>query len=612
MKKLITLFLLVALFTCSKEVEVNQVDEDTEISEGCLTPEPSFKDMAVIKSLVNKTPNYRASNEINFVPMKLHIIRTSEGYTPLTDNQIQSQMDNINGKFGANPLNVNFYLCGGINYIDDDTFYSFSQLEESSLRAQHYVDGMINVFVSNIVDNACGYAYIASSNPFTIMANNCFTNGSTFPHEIGHVFGLAHTHGYSNFGTTNELVDGSNCSFAGDYICDTPADPRLNFANVNSSCTYTGTATDANGDLYAPSTSNMMSYSRKQCRNEFTLLQLERMLNVYNIYFDDFTCEDKPVVVTRPEDAECYAKSVVLYEVGKNGRRVKTSRQSPNNALGEPQESEGNHTNFVTLGYGGELILDFEGAVPNLEGNDIKIFETNWNNNTCNTFPEYVNISVSQDGNNWSDKIIECNDDPLFDISSVSEFEWIRYIKLDTKDIDLGNNDGFDVDAVKSLHTCDDNVSSCYANFVLNYTQGVTNNGSPLQEIRTDASKALGVPEDDFTLNFVTLGYGGSITLGFDNPIINQTGNDFQVIETSWSDNTCEQTSNNNKEYADVYVSKTNSNWTFVKNVCINDEFINIPNELDFINYIKIVSDDLNSTQDDGFDVDGIIVLNCN
>ena len=48
-----------------------------------------------------------------------------------------------------------------------------------------------------------------------------------YPHEMGHFFGLLHTHGYSNTVKTDEFVDGSNCNEAGDYFCDTPADPRL-------------------------------------------------------------------------------------------------------------------------------------------------------------------------------------------------------------------------------------------------------------------------------------------------------------------------------------------------------------------------------------------------
>jgi hypothetical protein len=72
-------------------------------------------------------------------------------------------------------------------------------------------------------------------------------------------------------------VDGSNCSSAGDLVCDTPADPVLGSSNVDSgTCLYTGSATDANGDPYAPDPSQLMSYSLKHCRDNFSVESLAR------------------------------------------------------------------------------------------------------------------------------------------------------------------------------------------------------------------------------------------------------------------------------------------------------------------------------------------------
>ena len=95
-------------------------------------------------------------------------------------------------------------------------------------------------------------------------------------HEMGHYFSLYHTHGKTNSGTTDELVNGSNCSSAGDDVCDTPADPNLS-GLVNSSCQYTGSGKDANGDTYVPNPRNMMSYARKSCRTVLTAGQYNRI-----------------------------------------------------------------------------------------------------------------------------------------------------------------------------------------------------------------------------------------------------------------------------------------------------------------------------------------------
>ena len=59
-------------------------------------------------------------------------------------------------------------------------------------------------------------------------------------------------------------------------MCDTPADPTLSGV-VSSDCQYTGSATDPNGEQYQPDVTNIMSYSRKACRDFFSPQQVERI-----------------------------------------------------------------------------------------------------------------------------------------------------------------------------------------------------------------------------------------------------------------------------------------------------------------------------------------------
>ena len=103
-------------------------------------------------------------------------------------------------------------------------------------------------------------------------------------HEIGHFFGLNHTHGPSNTELTEELVDGSNCNVTGDNICDTNADPQLSNSVVDSSCDYTGNLSDANNEVFVPNPLNVMSYSRKICRTVFSDQQYARMNAIYQIF----------------------------------------------------------------------------------------------------------------------------------------------------------------------------------------------------------------------------------------------------------------------------------------------------------------------------------------
>ena len=122
------------------------------------------------------------------------------------------------------------------------------------------------------------------------MKNSCVTNDSSLAHELGHFFSLIHTHGPDNNKMTTELADGSNCDTDGDGICDTPADPMLSCDNINNFCEFTGIETDANGHAFNPDTGNVMSYSRKPCRNHFTNQQLARMYAFYHTTKNYLAC----------------------------------------------------------------------------------------------------------------------------------------------------------------------------------------------------------------------------------------------------------------------------------------------------------------------------------
>lgn len=117
---------------------------------------------------------------------------------------------------------------------------------------------------------------------FGTHLNQSLITSHVISHEMGHVLFLWHTHhGTGEGGNDNpcpELVDGSNSSICGDYVTDTPADPHIQF-NVNSSCQWLGSGTDANGDSYNPDEHNIMAYTTPQCMSYFTSLQGLRARN---------------------------------------------------------------------------------------------------------------------------------------------------------------------------------------------------------------------------------------------------------------------------------------------------------------------------------------------
>ncbi|MCP4438994.1 MAG: choice-of-anchor D domain-containing protein, partial [Aureispira sp.] len=255
----------------------------------------------------------RALLPIEYIPIKAHIVRTSGGTGGLTVTQLNDAIDNMNNYYIN--ANMQFYLCNGINYIDDNTYYDFDAADETAMHTAHGVTNLVNIYFCNSVTSGgsslCGYAY-SSTKDIILMANSCAINGSTLPHEVGHFFSLPHTHGGTNGTLTGELVNGSNCSSEGDFICDTPADPQLGSANVNSSCVYNGTAPytsggglDANGDPFAPNPRNIMSYSRKACRDFFSPGQYARMYTYATTTRNYFTCPQFNVDYTGTPNGSC-------------------------------------------------------------------------------------------------------------------------------------------------------------------------------------------------------------------------------------------------------------------------------------------------------------------
>ncbi|MEM7368622.1 MAG: PKD domain-containing protein [Bacteroidota bacterium] len=228
-----------------------------------------------------KGPQIRSSTSMNMVPIQLHIIRSSASSGGISSSDLLEALDRVNELFLDAQLH--FYQCSAINYIDNDTYYSYDYSEMAALDAAHSVKNVINIYCSetttagNGAYNICGHAQFPGGLDFIMLNNDCAKNGSTFAHELGHYFNLYHTH-ETAFGA--ELVDGSDCSTDGDLVCDTPADPSLSVSsNLNSSgCIYTGTGTDTNGDSYSPDVTNLMSYTGKNCRYSITANQKTRIL----------------------------------------------------------------------------------------------------------------------------------------------------------------------------------------------------------------------------------------------------------------------------------------------------------------------------------------------
>lgn len=227
------------------------------------------------KQLLKRYANPNSRAAIDYI-LQIHIVRKSDGTGGASIGDIRSEFQNFVNPYFAG-IDVSFLECNPENYINSDTYYNLSgDAEGDAMSVANNVDSVINIYYVNDADGACGWARFPWKWPsdYIVIDNGCLDNKSTTVHELGHYFSLLHTHQ-----SGDELVDGSNCLVAGDFLCSTPADPNISsMVTAAPGCVYTGVGTDANGDTYVPNPLLIMSYSTKACRTDFTGEQNTLML----------------------------------------------------------------------------------------------------------------------------------------------------------------------------------------------------------------------------------------------------------------------------------------------------------------------------------------------
>jgi hypothetical protein len=245
--------------------------------------------------------------DLTYVPLTFHVVRRSDGTGGIPFNQLCQALDDLN--LLLFPGTIEFYVQPPIDYIDSDLFYEQidSMQEIDMLRSTNVVADTINVYFTPHLSMGSGEFCGISSFTWSpvqgvVMHNTCTGrpwNPTTFPHEIGHYFDLLHTH-ETAYG--HECVDGSNCTTAGDLLCDTPADPGLNDGNVDANCEYIGNETDpCHGDPYNADPANLMSSADVLCREYVTPGGLERAVSTL------FDLRPELVHDAVPVEADCNA-----------------------------------------------------------------------------------------------------------------------------------------------------------------------------------------------------------------------------------------------------------------------------------------------------------------
>ncbi len=252
------------------------------------------------------TPNGFQNPEDGYcINICIHVIKKSDGSGGQTSQEIQTALDILRNDY--KPYNINFVLLCQ-DEIHSDLYYNYNSIlifdcstNPNILETDCNGDGKFDVFSPNANSNAVDiYLFandklnfgLASNIPGTALViggsafNTNLASSHILSHEMGHCLGLYHTfHGSACEPLScPELVNGSNSASCGDFVGDTPADPKK-FSVDQNTCTWNGggrcggASTDANNNLYSPNEHLFMAYVPPQCMSYHTSGQVARMFN---------------------------------------------------------------------------------------------------------------------------------------------------------------------------------------------------------------------------------------------------------------------------------------------------------------------------------------------
>ncbi len=226
------------------------------------------------------------------IPVIVHI---AQGSNAPTEEEIHSIFENAENLFeNDDPTKNVFQFSLEIRHINvpwaEDVLRSQATEIFRIIKNDPTTDKKLNVVYVNEIFGALGIA-VANGYKYqgvTIespLFMDIAEQAGILAHEMGHFFGLLHTHQYFiNNPDRAEYVDGRQCGVRGDGICDTPVDPTLTFSVSPNTCSYTPMVqfTDNAGVLITePDTKNIMSYTDGNCRDHFTPQQKNRLYKNY-------------------------------------------------------------------------------------------------------------------------------------------------------------------------------------------------------------------------------------------------------------------------------------------------------------------------------------------
>ena len=294
--------------------------------------------------------------------------------------------------------------------------------------------------------------------------------------------------------------------------------------------------------------------------------------------------------------------------------------------------------NFVSLGFGGSIILKNSCRIANVAGADVTLWETTWGNPPDDAgVSEEAKVWASQSGMPGTWVFLGSG---IHNHSYDIILPWAQYFKI----IDITNpnpiivgdgNDAYDVDGMtyEALLPDDPGLDPGLCGFHQGWAKGSPAvSGAGIHPFRKNhlaatvledypALSTFAARDNNLTYaapapthyNFWSMGFGSDIDPSFmcfvlPYAVFDGPGAEFQLFETTWNNKPCP----NYPETVRLWVSQDGLGWTDAGDMC-KDGFLDISaTGLGWVSYLKYVDKThpgAFSAGADAYDIDGFLIL---